>query len=125
MKPAAVSPALRGWLLAGLSAALLLLASCTSAPRPIFPAGQGTTLPTLDYPGARLVLAPSPLIQSPPRPAPRSATIAFNNERNTPLVPVQLGNESFIVQVDTGSDGGLSLNPAGLHPRFANGPRAG
>jgi len=83
------------------------------------------TLLTLDYPGAKLVLAPCPLVQAPGRPAPRSSTIAFNNERNTPLVPIQLGNESFIVQVDTGSDGSLSLNPAGLHPRFASGPRAG
>ena len=83
------------------------------------------TLLTLDYPGAKLTLAPSPLALPTSRPAPRSSTIAFNNERHTPLVPIQLGNESFIVQIDTGSDGSLSLNPAGLHPRFANGPRAG
>lgn len=36
-----------------------------------------------------------------------------------------MGNESFIVLVDSGSDGSLSLNPAGLHPHFANGPRVG
>jgi hypothetical protein len=83
------------------------------------------TLLTLDYPAGRLVLTPTPLVLPAAKPSPRSSTFAFNNERNTPLVPIQLGNESFIVQIDTGSDGSLSLNPAGLHPRFANGPRAG
>ena len=81
------------------------------------------TLLTMDYLHNQLSIAPASL--PPAAPDPRAATIAFNNERNTPLVPIQLGNESFIVQIDTGSDGSLSLNPAGLHPRFANGPRAG
>jgi membrane-associated protease RseP (regulator of RpoE activity) len=36
-----------------------------------------------------------------------------------------MGNESFIAQIDTGSDGSLNLNPAGLHPRFVQAPRAG
>ncbi len=83
------------------------------------------TLLTMDYPGAQLVIAPSPLYLPPARPAPHTATIGFNNEQNTPLIPVQLGAESFFVLIDTGSDGSLSLNPAGLHPRFLNGPRAG
>ncbi|MBI2497909.1 MAG: aspartyl protease family protein [Opitutae bacterium] len=52
-------------------------------------------------------------------------TLAFNSERHTPLIPVQMGTESFIVLIDSGSDGSLSLNPAGLHPRFASGPRTG
>ena len=83
------------------------------------------TLLTMDYPGQQLVIAPAPVFPPPPRPMPRSSTIAFNGEQNTPLIPVQMGSESFIVLIDSGSDGSLSLNPAGLHPRFINGPRAG
>ena len=52
-------------------------------------------------------------------------TIPFNNEQNTPLIPIQLGAESFIALVDTGSDTALSLNTVGLHPSFKFGPRPG
>jgi len=83
------------------------------------------TLLTLDYPGQRLVLAPTPIAPGAAKPALRAASLAFNNERNTPLIPVQMGAESFIVLIDSGSDGSLSLNPAGLHPRFSHGPRMG
>jgi len=90
-----------------------------------FPVFRDTIL-MMDYPGQRLVIAPYP-VGTPPRPvqAPRISTIAFNNEQGTPLIPVQMGNESFVVLIDSGSDGSLSLNPVGLHPRFANGPRVG
>ena len=82
------------------------------------------TLCTLDYPGARLELAPLPFMAPAVRKAtPRFATINFDNEQSTPLVTVQMGNESFVVLIDSGSDGSLSLNPAGLHPRFST-PRA-
>lgn len=80
---------------------------------------------TMDYPGQRLVIAPATIGPGAPKPAPRASTIAFNNEHNTPLIPIQMGTESFIVLIDSGSDGSLSLNPAGLHPRFAQGPRTG
>ena len=81
---------------------------------------------TLDYPGSRLVLAPNPTAITPPaKPGPRASTLIFNNQHGTPLIPVQMGNESFFVLIDTGSDGSLSLNPAGLHPRFAHSPRSG
>ena len=84
------------------------------------------TLLTLDYPGERLVIAPYPVTPAPaPKPSPRTSSIAFNNQQGTPLIPIQMGNESFIVLIDSGSDGSLSLNPVGLHPRFANGPRIG
>jgi hypothetical protein len=88
-----------------------------------FPLFRNTLL-TLDYPGSRLVLAP-PSAAGIPAQSPRVSTIAFNNEQNSPLIPIQMGNESFIVLIDSGSDGGLSLNPVGLHPRFAHGPRVG
>jgi hypothetical protein len=81
---------------------------------------------TLDYPAARLGIAPYPLLAPPaPKAAPRATTLTFNNEQTTPLIPVQMGNESFFVLIDSGNDGGLSLNPTGLHPQFANGPRPG
>lgn len=78
------------------------------------------TLLTLDYPHARILITP----RNPPPTIP-GTTIAFNNEQNTPLIPVSLGSESFIVLLDSGSDAGLSLNPVGLHPKFSYGPRPG
>lgn len=90
-----------------------------------FPVFRNTLL-TMDYPGQRLIIAPYPAAFAPPPPPnPRVSTLTFNNQQGTPLIPVQLGNESFVVLIDSGSDGSLSLNPAGLHPRFANGPRVG
>ena len=84
------------------------------------------TLCTLDYPGARLELDPVPfLAPATPKPAARTDTIYYDNAQSTPLVTVQMGNESFVVLIDSGSDGSLSLNPAGLHPRFSQGPRTG
>jgi len=84
------------------------------------------TLLTLDYPGARLVVAPYPAGTAPlPRQTENASTLTFNPERGTPVIPVQLGVESFNVLIDTGSDAALTLNPAGLHPRFASGPREG
>jgi len=83
------------------------------------------TLLTLDYPAGQLEIAPLPALPAPAIATPRTAVIAYNREQSTPLVPVQMGNESFFALLDTGSDLGLSLNPAGLNPRFANGPRVG
>ncbi len=90
-----------------------------------FPLFRGTVL-TLDYPASQLGIEPNPLLLPPtPKPSPRTATFTFDNEQGTPLIPVQMGNESFVVLIDSGSDAGLTLNPAGLHPRFASGPRVG
>jgi hypothetical protein len=82
---------------------------------------------TLDYPHSRLAIEPYPLLGPPPAPkaSPRAVTVTFANEQGTPQIPVQMGNESFFVLIDSGSDGGLSLNSAGLHPQFASGPRPG
>ncbi len=90
-----------------------------------FPVFRDTLL-TLDYPGQRMVIAAYPQTLPPPPPqSPRLSIIPFNNEQGTPLIPIQMGNESFIVLIDSGSDGSLSINPVGLHPHFANGPRVG
>src|SRR6478736_3098622 len=89
-----------------------------------FPLFRATLL-TLDYPAQQLEIAPNPVIAPPPVKQPRTSVIPYNREQATPLVPVQMGNESFFVLLDSGSDLGLSLNPAGLHPRFVVGPRVG
>jgi len=84
------------------------------------------TLCTMDYPGARLELAAQPFLSpATTKPAPRTATINYDNSKTTPLITVQMGSESFVVLIDSGSDGGLSLNPSGLHPKFSQGPRRG
>ncbi len=83
------------------------------------------TLLTLDYPAATLEIAPNPVVAPPPVRQPRTSIIPYNRERATPHIPIQLDNESLYVLIDSGSDLGLSLNPAGLHPRFIHGPRVG
>ncbi len=83
------------------------------------------TLVTLDYPAAQLEIAPNPVVAAPAVRQPRTSIIPYNRERATPHIPVQMENESFFVLIDSGSDGGLALNPAGLHPRFISGPRIG
>jgi len=81
------------------------------------------TVFTLDYPRSRLVLKPA---WPTPDPSPDlGTTIKFNNTQRTPLIPVRLGAENFIALIDSGNDGPLMLNPLGLHPRFAFGPRPG
>jgi hypothetical protein len=79
------------------------------------------TLLTLDYPRSRVLLVPN----SSPPPALPGSTIPFNDASRTPLIPVTLGDETFIALIDSGSDGALNLNPVGLHPTFDYGPRPG
>ena len=83
------------------------------------------TLLTLDYPAGQMEIAPNSVIAPPTVRPPHSSIIPYNRELATPLIPVQMGNESFFVLIDSGSDGGLALNPTGLHPRFVHGPRIG
>ncbi len=90
-----------------------------------FPLFHDTRL-TLEYLQSRLVLTPHSIAASSlAGPAASDSPLSFNNEQGAPLVPVQMGNESFVVLIDSGSDGALNLNPAGLHPRFLFGPRSG
>jgi hypothetical protein len=78
------------------------------------------TLLTLDYLHSQVVITPQGVPIAQP-----GVTIPFNNEQNTPLIPIQLGNESFIALIDSGSDATLSLNTVGLHPSFQFGPKPG
>ena len=78
------------------------------------------TLLTLDYLHSQIIITPYGV-----PPAQPGVTIPFNNEQNTPLIPIQLGAESLIALVDSGSDAPLSLNTVGLHPIFLSGPKPG
>lgn len=78
------------------------------------------TLLTLDYLHSQVIITPQGMPMALP-----GVTIPFNNEQNTPLIPIQVGNESFIALIDSGSDAALSLNTVGLHPTFRFGPKPG
>ncbi len=78
------------------------------------------TLLTLDYPRSRVVLQPANTTASVP-----GTAIPLDDANKTPLIHVRLGDRSFVALIDSGSDAPLSLNPVGLEPRFAHGPRGG
>ncbi len=78
------------------------------------------TLLTLDYPRSRVLL--NPAAQAPLLPG---DTIPFNNASKTPLIPIRLHDTTFIALIDSGSDAPLSLNPVGMKPAYASGPRPG
>lgn len=84
-----------------------------------FPLFRETIL-TLDYPLSRVLLqrrSAAPLLPGTPVP--------FNNERKTPIIPLRLGDQTFVALVDSGSDATLSLNPIGLDPAYSVPPRRG
>lgn len=75
---------------------------------------------TLDYPGSRVLLQST---KQPP--AVPGAIVGFDDVRKTPLVPIHLGDRTVLALIDTGSDAAFTLNPVGLEPEFAYGPRIG
>lgn len=78
------------------------------------------TLLTLDYPRSRVLLqkrTAAPLLPG--------SVIPFNNDRRTPIIPLRLGDQTFVALIDSGSDATLSLNPIGLDPTYRVEPRAG
>jgi hypothetical protein len=84
-----------------------------------FPLFRDTVL-TLDYPGSRVLLAPV----GEPGLIPGSA-FSFNALSRVPLIPVQVGDRTLLVLIDSGSDGPFNLNPIGIDPAFASAPRPG
>jgi hypothetical protein len=78
------------------------------------------TLMTLDYPGKRILLQPAKNAALLP-----GSTIMMDSGRKTPLIPVRLGDRTFLALIDSGSDMAFSLNPVGLEPEFAVSPRIG
>lgn len=84
-----------------------------------FPLFRDTRL-TLDYPKSRVLITPIDAESLVP-----GIPIKFNNDQHIPLIPIQLGDRTFTALLDSGSDGPLHLNPYGLSPAFASGPRPG
>ncbi len=75
---------------------------------------------TLDYPGSRVVLRPA----TAETPIP-GAVVPVDDASKTPLIKVRLGERAIVALIDSGSDAGFSLNPVGVDPRYAYGPREG
>ena len=88
-----------------------------------FPLFRNTKL-TLDYPHSRVLLE-APLEAAGPGGSPPGSSIAFNNSSKTPLIPLRLGDRTFIALIDSGNDETLSLNPLGLSPKYATEPTEG
>jgi membrane-associated protease RseP (regulator of RpoE activity) len=84
-----------------------------------FPLFRNTLL-TLDYPRSRVLLQPASAAARSP-----ANSIAFNNDRKTPIIPVTIGDARFFALIDSGSDETLSLNPLGISPKYAFGPVQG
>jgi hypothetical protein len=79
------------------------------------------TLLTLDYPHETVRLQAT---ASAPPDVP-GTVIPFNNTQKSPLIPVRLGDHTFIARIDSGSDEALQLNPVGLDPKYAFAPIQG
>lgn len=76
------------------------------------------TLLTLDYPHSRLIVSPyNPAALVPGSP------LEFNSELRTPLISVKLGDQQVTALIDSGSDVGLTLNPADLQLNYTTTPR--
>jgi hypothetical protein len=84
-----------------------------------FPLFQSAVL-TIDYPHERIVLRS----RIPDDGIPGEA-IVFDNTAKTPLIPIRLGDRELLALIDTGSSAALSINPAGLSPKFGFGPVPG
>jgi hypothetical protein len=84
-----------------------------------FPLFRDTIL-TLDYPNSRLLLTPAgeaPLVPG--------STIHFDTESPLPLIPIEVADRTLLALIDSGSDGPLNLNPAGLDLTYTTTPRPG
>jgi hypothetical protein len=70
---------------------------------------------TLDYPGSRVAVAAHDGAAERADGRDRAGTVvAFDNSRRVPLAPVRLDGEVFAALLDSGNDGALKLNPAGM-----------
>lgn len=74
----------------------------------------------LDYPGRRIVM--SELDDDEPL---RGCVLPFSVQHGVPHVQVALGKRSIQMLIDSGSDGSVNLDPAGLELDFAAPPREG
>jgi hypothetical protein len=81
-----------------------------------FPLFRNAVL-TLDYPHSQIVLRSS----IPEEGLPGEA-ILFDNPNKTPLISIRLGDREFAALIDSGSTAAIDINPAGLSPKFTQGP---
>ena len=79
------------------------------------------TLLTLDYPRSQLILQSA---AGPQRLLP-GITLPFDITRKVPIVELRLSERPLTALIDSGSDAMLSVNPQGVDPVFASGPREG
>ena len=75
---------------------------------------------TLDYPGRRIVM--SALDDTSPM---RGDVLPFTTQNGVPFIEARIGDQTIFTLIDSGSDGSLNLDPAGLNLRFAAPPRRG
>lgn len=61
---------------------------------------------TLDYPQSRIVLAPSDSVANVP-----GTPIQYTTKHRTPIIPVQIGEYTVSVLIDSGSDAAFNLHP--------------
>jgi hypothetical protein len=75
---------------------------------------------TLDYPGRRIVM--SQLDDNSPL---RGDVLPFTKQNGVPFIDARIGDQPILALIDSGSDGSLSIDPAGLDLQFAVPPRRG
>ncbi len=75
---------------------------------------------TLDYPRRQVVM--STLDDDQPL---RGCVLPVTIHNDVPYVQLSLGSRSLVTLIDTGSDGSLNLDPAGLDLEFVSPPRPG
>jgi predicted aspartyl protease len=75
---------------------------------------------TLDYPNRKVIM--SSLNDETPL---RGSILPVTSHNDVPLIQITLDNRNLVALIDTGNDGGLTLDPAGLNLDFASPPRRG
>jgi len=75
---------------------------------------------TLDYPNRKVIM--SALEDDTPL---RGCVLPVTSHNNVPLIQISLDNRSIVALIDTGNDGSVNLDPAGLDLTFASPPRRG
>lgn len=75
---------------------------------------------TLDYPNRKVIM--SALQDKTPL---RGCVLPVTSHNDVPLIQISLDNRSIVALIDTGNDGSVNLDPAGLDLNFASPPRRG
>jgi hypothetical protein len=75
---------------------------------------------TLDYLNRKVIL--SALEDETPL---RGCVLPFSSHNDVPLIQIKLDRRELVALIDTGNDGSVNLDPAGLDLNFASAPRRG